>query len=315
MRLKAVVKDYFTFSRKDRIGILALLGLVLVIYFLPKIFKKDSDFIPILEDTSITNSIDSLQRKNTTYNKQNETDQDFQYQYEPTQTGGYTAGDLFSFDPNTLSPEGWKRLGLNDRTIKTLLNYRNKGGRFYKAEDLKKIWGMPEGFYERVSSYIRITSTQQDNKTFQPNYSPGTPYEKRERKVVVVNVNEADTSAFIALPGIGSKLANRITNFRDKLGGFYSVDQIRETYGLPDSTFQKIKQYLNVDPGQIKKININNAAKDELRSHPYINWNLANAIVEYRNQHGRFSSIEELKKIMLMDEATLNKIYHYLTLN
>ena len=136
---------------------------------------------------------------------------------------------------------------------------------------------------------------------------------KPEKKSLNVNVNSADTVALIALPGIGSKLALRILNFRDKLGGFYSVDQIKETYGLPDSTFQKIKIYLIVD-GQVEKINLNTATKDELKIHPYIKWNLANAIVEYRNQHGDYKSIDDLKNISMLDETTFNKIAHYLSL-
>jgi len=115
------------------------------------------------------------------------------------------------------------------------------------------------------------------------------------------------------LPGIGSKLAARIVNFRDKLGGFYSVDQVGETYGLADSTFQKIKGSLQLS-GSVKKFNINTATKDELKIHPYIKWNLANAIVEYRNQHGAFKSLDELKNIVLIDEVTFEKIVHYLSL-
>ena len=69
----------------------------------------------------------------------------------------------------------------------------------------------------------------------------------------IIDVNTADTTAFISLPGIGSKLAARIITFREKLSGFYSVEQIGETYGLPDSTFQKIKQYLKLDNASVKK--------------------------------------------------------------
>jgi competence ComEA-like helix-hairpin-helix protein len=129
-----------------------------------------------------------------------------------------------------------------------------------------------------------------------------------------IDVNSADTAAFIALPGIGSKLASRIINFRDKLGGFYSIDQIGEIYGLPDSTFQKIKPYLKLEKIELKKININTATKDEMKSHPYIKWALANAIVEYRNQHGNFSSLEDLKKISLITDELFNKLEHYLGL-
>ena len=178
---------------------------------------------------------------------------------------------------------------------------------FHKPEDIRKIWGIPEGFYERVKDYIVITSIQSNSQNrFE------TTHTKPENKVVVININEADTSSFIALPGIGNKLASRIINFRDKLGGFYSVEQVSETYGLPDSSFQKIKGSLQLS-GSVKRLNINTATKDELKTHPYIKWNLANAIVEYRNQHGNFKSLDELKNIALIDEVTFNRIVHYLS--
>ena len=115
------------------------------------------------------------------------------------------------------------------------------------------------------------------------------------------------------MPGIGSKLAARIVNFRDKLGGFYSVSQVGETYGLPDSTFQKIKGSLQLG-GTVKRLDVNSATKEQLKTHPYIKWNLANAIVEYRNQHGAFKSLDELKNITIIDDTTFEKIVHYLSL-
>ncbi|HEY0067447.1 MAG TPA: helix-hairpin-helix domain-containing protein [Flavisolibacter sp.] len=221
----------------------------------------------------------------------------------------YKPGELFSFDPNTLPAEGWQRLGLPSRTVRTIMNYRNKGGRFHQAPDLQKVWGLPPGFYERVKDHISIAAQQQH---FTPSSSRETP--KPERRTAPVNINTADTSAFIALPGIGSKLAFRITSFRDKLGGFYSADQVAETYGLADSVFQKIKPYLVLDNRPVKKLSINTATVDELKSHPYIRWNLAKAIVAYRQQHGRFHSLEELKKISLIDEAAFEKMKPYLGL-
>jgi competence ComEA-like helix-hairpin-helix protein len=98
------------------------------------------------------------------------------------------------------------------------------------------------------------------------------------------------------------------------LGGFYSIDQVGETFGLPDSTFQKIKQYLTIQNQTIKKININSANVEELKTHPYIRYNLANPIVAYRSAHGSFSSIEDLKKIMIITEEVYQRISPYLTL-
>ena len=133
----------------------------------------------------------------------------------------------------------------------------------------------------------------------------------KQAKTWKVDVNSADTTALIDLPGIGSKLALRIINFREKLGGFYAIEQLKETYGLPDSTFQKIRPFLYLS-GSVKKININTANKDELKLHPYIKWNLCNAIVEYRNQHGLFKTLEDLKRIHAIDETTFSKIAPYL---
>jgi competence protein ComEA len=79
------------------------------------------------------------------------------------------------------------------------------------------------------------------------------PVLKKGKTYSTININAADTSAFSTLPGIGSKLANRIITFREKLGGFYSANQVAEVYGLPDSTFLKIKPYLIIGDVAIKK--------------------------------------------------------------
>jgi len=129
----------------------------------------------------------------------------------------------------------------------------------------------------------------------------------------IIDINTADTAAFISLPGIGSKLAARIVNFREKLGGFYSIAQVGETYGLPDSSFQKIRQYLKLENMSIRKVNINTATIDELKTHPYIKWSLANPIVAYRNEHGPFSKVEDIKKVMAVTDEIYNKVAPYLT--
>lgn len=310
MFFKNLLKDYFSFGKRDRIGIMAVIILIAVIYALPYLFAKEPDTFPVKQGSILVNAMDTLaatQKNNPgVYQEENNS-----YQYEPSQVKSFRNGDLFQFDPNTLSTEGWQKLGLSQRISNTIEKYRNKGGTFYKPEDIKKIWGMPEGFYERVKEYMVIADKQ--NKHNANNFQKPA-FEKTEKKLFIVDINEADTAAFIALPGIGSKLAARIVNFRDKLGGFYSLAQVGETYGVPDSTFQKIKTHLILKEGAVKKLNINTATKDELKVHPYIKWNLANAIVEYRNQHGAYKSLEDLKNIVMVDEATFNKISHYLNL-
>ena len=303
MNWKQFISDYLRFSKKDRIGVICLLVLIIIIWLLPRLFARHAN-IDVKEDKVLIAAVDTLNKKqNPSYEKD---DEEAINQYEPSATTGFSKGELFQFDPNLLPAEGWEKLGLNQKTIKTINNYRSKGGKFYKPQDLEKIWGLPHGFYQRVKDYISIAKAYKPEENLIQAAKP-------EKKNLNVDVNSADTMALIALPGIGSKLALRIINFRDKLGGFYSVDQIKETYGLADSTFQKIKSYLMVN-GQVEKINVNTVTKDQLKIHPYIKWNLANAIIEYRTQHGDYKTIEDLKNIATLDESTFNKIAHYLTL-
>jgi competence ComEA-like helix-hairpin-helix protein len=299
-----MIRSFLSFGNRDRLAVLTVVLLLVLAFVLPYLVGKP--VMIVKPGDAITSAVSQLaENEHTTVKTEN-----YQpYQFERSATKSYTEGALFSFDPNTISIEGWQKLGLNARLSATIVKYRKKGGKFYRTEDLMKIWGMPEGFYERIKNYVVIAGEPNTYKT--NTESTWKPYVAK--KPAVVSVNDADTSALIALPGIGSKLAARIINFREKLGGFYTIDQVGETYGVPDSTFQKIKPYLQIG-GPVKTININQATKDQLKTHPYIRWNLANALVEYRNQHGNFSNLEELKKIVLVDDATFKKIKPYLSL-
>jgi competence protein ComEA len=320
MQWKEIVTDYLTFTRRERIGIIIVLTLIIIAILLPTIFTaKDATALNTPDTTWIT-AVKKLEQKEKPVDENgsygNETTA---YQYDPSKRNNYnkSAGELFYFDPNTLSKEGWEKLGLRDKTIQTIQNYLGKDGRFKKAEDLQRVYGLHKDEYERPAPFIKI-QTETKGKTAESFSNKNSSAEnnipaKPSYRPLSVDINSADTSAFIALPGIGSKLAARIVNFRDKLGGFYSIEQVRETFGLPDSTFQTIKQYLKLENATVRKININSATVDVLKVHPYIKWNIANPIVAYRNEHGSFSSIEDIKKIMIITDDIYKKIVPYLT--
>jgi competence ComEA-like helix-hairpin-helix protein len=221
-------------------------------------------------------------------------------------------GELFSFNPNTITAEEWKRLGLRDKTIQTILKYRSKGGRFYKPEDLQRIYGLHTDEYERLAPYIQIEA--KTKAVVQPTFvSTEIKTERKEYSAVVVDINNADTATWKQLKGIGSAYARRIVNFRTKLGGFVSVEQVAETYGLPDSVFQKVKEQLRFNNSSIHQIDINTSTVDQLNAHPYIGYSVANAIVQYRKEHGLFSAVHDLQKIGAIDASLYRKISPYLT--
>ncbi len=309
---------YLSFTRKERIGIIAIAVLIVSLICLPFLFpffikSEKTDHTAFKEEIDRLN----LKQDSSTATLKRDYNDDYDVQYaQPSDKNYYSKefkGEMFYFDPNSLSVDGWKKLGIKERTANTIQKYISKGGRFYKPEDIGKIWGLHKDEISRLLPYVKIESKQPVNYVS----TEITPklYEKTKNTITIIDVNSADTSAFIALPGIGSKLAARIIAFREKLGGFYNLQQVAETYGLPDSVFQKIKNKLVVTNNQLKKLNINTATADELKSHPYLRYNIANAIVQYRTQHGSFSAVADIKKIMVITEDIFNKVSPYLIVN
>ena len=308
-------KKFLSFTKKEKRGILFTMVIIVAIfvsakYIYPLLVEEQN-----ISQSNLSAATDSLLLKNDEGSKKsyvnNEYNNDEGYQAYSKKTYNKTfTGTMFYFDPNTLEAAGWQKLGIKDKTIASMQNYLSKGGRFKEPGDLRKVWGLRDDEKERLIPYVRIAAVAQP--TYTNNY---TPYEKKpyEKKVIApVDINAGDSAAFDALPGIGGGYSRRIINFRNRLGGFYKIEQIAETFGLPDSVFQKIKPLLKISGNDVKKLNVNTAKEEELKAHPYIRWQLAKVITEYKKQHGDFKTLQDLKKIMTIDEETYNKISPYL---
>ncbi len=314
-RSKTSLPEYLSFTRKERTGIISIAILILLFIVLPFLFpffiKREK-----IDQSTFKEEIAQLKIKadsSAGYGKRNYSNEYNDEYRQPADKQYYSKqikGELFYFDPNSLSVEGWKKLGIKERTAVTIIKYISKGGRFYKPGDIAKIWGLHEEEVSRLIPYVKIENGQPVK--FASDLPAAKRYEKSNNIIAAIDINSADTTAFIALPGIGSKLAARIIAFREKLGGFYKAEQVGETYGLPDSTFQKIKSKLIITASSVKKLNINTATVDEMKMHPYLRYNIANAIVQYRTQHGNFSDITEIKKIMLITVDIFSKVSPYL---
>lgn len=315
-RVKNIIKDYLTFSAKERNGIivLVLFGVVAILlsryYPVKKPVEGKETFQQQLASLKI--SIDSSGKSRSFPIDDNARDY---YLPRHFNNSNNVKGELFSFDPNTLSTDGWRRLGVKDKTIYTIQKFIAKGFKFRKPEDIAKIYGLTSQDAERMIPYVHIAGVQNTTgNSIDFHEMPSSPVTNNFSAVksTTIDINTADSAAFISLPGIGVKLASRIINFRQKLGGFTTINQIGETYGLADSTFQQVKTRLQCNPSAVKKININTAEVTDLKTHPYIKWNIANAIVNYRMQHGNYKSVEELQKINIITEEMFNKIAPYL---
>lgn len=135
---------------------------------------------------------------------------------------------------------------------------------------------------------------------------------KVQKKIVPIDINLADSTAWESLRGIGPALAARIVQFREKLGGFYAVGQVGETFGLADSTFKKIQPFLRLHAFSLIKLDLNQADEKTLAAHPYIRYKLARLIVLYRSNNGPFRQPSDLLGIPLVDDSIYRKIEHYI---
>jgi competence protein ComEA len=325
-------KEYFVFTRRERSGILVLISLILVLLVTPHFFPRKPDILKQARWIEIEQELD--RKEDSTVSRR------FAENFDENDTGTVVETRLFYFDPNHADENEWRQLGIKPRTIQTIKKYIARGGRFKSAQDLSKIYGLSKEDYVRLLPYVLIkkqekayarhdTQTHGREYQFSQDDSPGIRHrhhfskeflqsqqlhKSKPSQVRQLEINTADSLAFVALPGIGPKLASRILNFRNRLGGFHSVQQVAEVYGLPDSTFQLIQKYLHCTGSDLRRISLNAATLEELKEHPYIKWKLASAIIEYRNQHGPYKTVEDILKIAALESETFNKIKPYLSL-
>ncbi|GAB3256736.1 helix-hairpin-helix domain-containing protein [Larkinella harenae] len=325
-KVLSVVRDYFGASQQEARGLLALLFVSVFLLVLPLLYRLwVPDAVP---DTTQTDQrqLDSLvalleadPREPKAYEQRPGR---YQNEVEPKKV------ERFSFDPNTIDSESWQRLGAPRWLADRIVRYRSKGGRFRKKEDLLKIYDFSPDLYADLEPFIQLNETSrpsqwegsQRERTVHrpfPVDQPATTHERslpdRSYKTVLkpFDINTADTTELKKLRGIGSKLALRIVKFRDALGGFVSVDQYREVFGLDSLALSELTAYGKlVSPA--KKIAVNTATVEGLDQHVYLSRKQAQVIVNYRTQHGAYTSPESLRNIRVLDASTLEKLTPYL---
>ena len=173
---------------------------------------------------------------------------------------------------------------------------------------MEKIYTLSTQDYKRLEPYIQILQGERKQSR-----KVDSSFTKNDNTAnIIIDINNASKDDWMKLYGIGQVLSSRIINFREKLGGFYSIDQVAETYGIKDSVFQSFKSQLELSP-ILSKIQINTANKKELASHPYINFKQAQIISNYRDHHGDFNNWEDFMRIKAFDIKQKEKLKPYLS--
>ena len=289
IRLEKFIKKYFYFSPSEQKGIMLLSFILIIVIFTPFIYRLVKPTTDLVINIQQITALDSL-------DKNNSNSEDFASQ-EP-----------FKFNPNSATAEELKQLGFTDKNIATLQNYLNKGGEIKSAEGLKKIYGIDQNLVKKLTPFLLL---EKQNELANNKNVIDTLNYKKKGKIQVLEINTADSVSLVKLYRIGPKLAAKIIAYREKLGGFLNLHQLTEIYGFDEDILYDLQDKITVDSSKAKRINLNTISEEELKNHPYFKYKLARVITNYRNQHGKYNSYNDLLKIKIINDSILDRIKIY----
>lgn len=307
------MRKRFTFldlTENERKGYLFLLVILIVIVFFPLLYRQLRPK-PVEDIASYVHLVDALEEMDDRAASGGARTWDGGEKVRHDET---FKGELFYFDPNDLPVSAWRRLGFSDKQIAVIKNYENKGGRFYSKSDVAKMYSISKDAFNRIEPYLQFPEPpSKDNLEYK---SKRIAADRNRKMLAPIDMNTADTTKLQELRGIGRVFAGRIVKFREALGGFHDILQVREVYGISEELFVSISPFLTLDrTRELEQLKINSATVEELAKHPYITWDNARLIVRYREQHGDFGGIGDLENIYALNTDFLSKIEPYLNFN
>jgi len=300
-------REYMAFSKSERNGILVLVVLIILLLLFPLFSRlivrpvpsKNSNFY--LQADSFFASLTS---------RPEESGKAITNIIEHEELNIHRNPIYFTFDPNTTTIEEFVQLGLSVKQAQVIERYRKKGGKFKTPEEFSKMYVIDSNTFRKLKPWIQINVLANNSK---PSFKDSIP--KLNEQPVVVELNTADTLELTKIKGIGKIFARRIVAYRNVLGGFVSVTQLSEVYGIKKELVTSIASSFTLDTSKIKLINLNLVSFEELKKHPYITDYQAKAIIYYRSKVGNIRNRKELLENKLLPLDKYICIKRYLTTN
>lgn len=311
-------RDFFFYTRNQRRGILLLVAAIVAVWTVNWWLRPAERSFPQTDaaymDSLITDYKDFLASVKYRDSIQ---EQRFKPQDRPA-----NRPKLCPFDPNEADSALLCRIGLPGWMARNVVRYRQKGGVFREPEDFRRIYGMTDERFETLRPYIRIahqdTATapmtadkiQPDTTSKDSTRKPAISLFQHVRKYpagTIIELNQADTTELKKIPGVGSVIARMIVKYRTRLGGYYSVSQLKDIRLRADL----LEPWFSVDTTAIRRINLNKGGTASLRRHPYINFYQARAIVEWRKEHGPLKDLTPFEQHPDFTKEDLERLGHY----
>lgn len=275
-----VLQHHFKFTNQQRLGIFLLLGIIVIlqmIYFFVNFSIPEKSFSPEEEQwLSLQSEIDSL--KVEKYN---------------------AVAKVYPFNPNFISDYKGYKLGMSVQEIDRLIAFRKENKYVSSAKEFQEVTKISDSLLKVISPLFKFPDWVQNKKAFKTDRVEYVhkEYPKKE-KIVLADINEASQEDLMKIFGIGEALSLRILKQKEILGGFISMEQMKDVWGLsPEVLFELNTHFKIVTVPNFKKIAVNDASLKELAQFPYFRYALAKQIITYRSMNGNFKNIEDLAKI------------------
>jgi len=298
--MKRFLKNYFIFNKRERNGFLVLLFIsaLLLVYLYYLSVRNGSVEMDTRAFEKEVLAFEAAQKGAVV----NDPGGDDRQAYGHESWKSYRKKEFTAFDPNGRSEAEWMQLGLSKKQAAAVKKFEARGGRFYSKEDVKQLRCISPKQYAALEAYISIPGKEGREKERRPD-----PYPERR-----IELNSASRFELLHIALIDSSLAENILKFRNNLGGFYSKEQLKEVTAFDTSLFAKVSAALDLDTENLRQLDVNLASISQLSKHPYIRFNVAKALVLYRETHGNFKTVEDIKKCVLISEALFRKLAPYL---
>lgn len=289
---------FFYLQKSDRRTIILLLCVIVAAVVVIKVIDDGST-----EEAALT---------------QLETDkQDHRQRQQPRNHAYYQTeerkAELFPFDPNTADSTQLLRLGLQPWQVRNIYKYRAAGGVYRQPRDFARLYGLTLKQYRRLEPYIRIKEEDMPAERYFYKYEPIEERDTMKYPIKLqaeerIVLNRADTAQLRKVPGIGPYFARKIVEYRERLGGYYRVQQLLEIEDFPETA---VDFFIIPDDTQLRKMNINRLSLNELKRHPYLNFYQARAIVDYRRLHGTIQSLDQLSLLRDFPREAIERLTPY----
>lgn len=267
------LKTYFVYTRSQRAGLFALFVIAIALqglYYFNDFSKIGSESQRKQQWISVQSEIDSMGK--------------IRKMEKPK---------IYPFNPNFITDFKGYKLGMSVAQIDRLLAFRKTNRYVNSVAEFQQVTEVSDSLLATMAPYFKFPDWVKNKKSA---FHSMKIFEKP--KIVVLDINLATKEDLKKVYGIGDGLSERILKEKEKLGGFVSMEQMRDVWGLSDEVIEKLNQSfrLAVIP-EVKKIDINNASIKELMKFPYFRYDLAKSIVTYRSMNGEIKSVDDLIKI------------------